>query len=109
MNSFFGEVGIHPLTKPGFVLTPAQPFAEEHLIQPAALHRNPFLLAQVGHQPIQSPGGEGQAQRLWWRQSGGDDFSNLFTAISGWAAVASRVFEPRHAVLFKAVQPQIDR
>ena len=31
MTPFFGEVGIDPFTKPGFLMTPFQTFADEDL------------------------------------------------------------------------------
>ena len=64
MRSFFREGRIDPLAEPGLVLAPAQALVEQDLVDPAALHRNPFVLVQVGGQPIQGPGGKRQPERL---------------------------------------------
>jgi hypothetical protein len=55
MGSFFRERRIDPLPEPRLVPPPAQAFLEQDLVDPAALDRDPFVLAQVGRQPVQRP------------------------------------------------------
>src|SRR3954449_1988071 len=57
MTPFFGEVGIDPITEPGFLMTPFQTFADEDLADPAAPHRD-AVVGQVGDQPIQQANGK---------------------------------------------------
>jgi hypothetical protein len=67
------------------VLAPAQALVEQDLVDAAALHRNPFLLMQVGGQSIQCPGGKRQPQRLRLGQRGGDHGGCLLGRV-GWLA-----------------------
>jgi hypothetical protein len=46
------------------VLAPAPAFVEQDLVHAAALHRNPFVLVQVGRSSVERPGGKGQSERL---------------------------------------------
>jgi hypothetical protein len=60
-SGFFGEVGIDTFAEPGFVVAPLQALTDEDLADPAAAHGD-ALVGQIGHQSIQGPAGEGQAQ-----------------------------------------------
>jgi hypothetical protein len=42
------------------VLAPAQALVEQDLVDATALHRDAFLLMQVGGQPVERPGGKRQ-------------------------------------------------
>jgi len=81
---FFGELGIHPLAKPGLVRPPAEAFRDQQLINPAPLDGNTFVFMQIRRQPIQRPRGERQPQLLGRRQRGCDDFSDLWRWVGRW-------------------------
>src|SRR5258708_24335675 len=52
---FFGEVGIDPLAKPRFFVSPPEAFGGADLADAAAYHADPLDAVQVLNQPIQRP------------------------------------------------------
>src|SRR4051812_38578877 len=91
--SFFGEVGIDPLTEPSLLMAPFQTFADEDLADPAAAHGD-AVVGQVGHQTIQGPAGKGQAQLGGPGQGRGDDGTALLGRIGRWSSGAHVLFQP---------------
>src|SRR3954452_10798951 len=82
MRSFVLELRVHPRPEPGLLLAPLQPLGEENLAHPAALHAD-ALLAQVGHQAVQGPRRERQAQLGGPRQRRGDNRAALRSGVVG--------------------------
>jgi hypothetical protein len=81
--AFTREVRIDPRTEPGFLLTPLQPFRQQDLADPAALHAD-TLLAQMRDQTVQRPTGERQVQISRAAQRGGDDGTARFGRVGRW-------------------------
>jgi hypothetical protein len=87
------------------VLAPPQALGEEDLVDPAALDRDPPVLVQVGRQPIQRPGGEGQVQRLGSGERGGDHRGDLLGRVGRRPAAARPILEAVEALGVEAMQP----
>ena len=80
MPPFTLEVRVHARTEPSFLLTPLQPFGQQDLADPAALHADAFL-AQMRDQTVQRPAGERQVQISRPAQRGGNNGTALFGRI----------------------------
>src|SRR4051794_41934747 len=87
MRSFPLELRVHPRPEPSLFLAPFQPFGEQDLAPPAALHAD-ALLAQVGHQAVQGPRRERQAQLGGPRQRRSDNGAALPRGVGGGGAPA---------------------
>ena len=102
------EVRIDPRTEPGLLLTPCQPFSQQDLADPAALHAD-ALLAQVRNQTLQRPAGKRQLQISRAAQRGGDDGTALFGRISRRAPRAHLLLQPRQTPCVEPLEPEPNR
>jgi hypothetical protein len=84
------------------VLAPAQAFVEQDLVDPAALHRNPFVLVQVGRSSVERPGGKGQPECLRLAQRTRDHGGGLLGRIRRPAARTGPILEGFHAFRIEA-------
>ena len=108
MAPFFGEVRVDPRAEPGLFLAPLETLSQEHLADPAAPHAD-ALLAEVGHQAIQGPRGEGQAQLRRTAQGGLDDRAPLLGRVGRRPPRAHVLFQPRQAALIEPLEPEPNR
>jgi hypothetical protein len=105
---FAGELWVYAGAEPGLLLAPLQPFGEQHLTDPAALHAD-ALLAQVGDQAVQRPGGERQIEISRAAQGSGDDRTALLRRVGRRAPRAHVLLQPAHATRVEALEPEADR
>jgi hypothetical protein len=91
------------------VLAPAQALGQEDLVDPAALDRDPFVLVQVGRQPVQRPRRERQVQALGLGQCGGDHPRHLLGRVGRWAAAARAILKATEARGVEALDPVAHR
>jgi len=89
-------------------VAPLQPPTDEDLTDPAASHGD-ALAGQIGHQPIQGPAGEGEAQLGGPGQGCGDDGTALLSRIRRRSSGAHVLFQPFQAACVKAVEPVANR
>ena len=108
MPPFTREVWIHTRTKPGFLLTPCQPFGQQNFADPAALHAD-ALLAEVRHQTVQRPAGERQVQIRRPAQCGGDDGTALFGRVGRWAPRTHLLLQPGQTPRVEPLEPEPNR
>ena len=87
---------------------PAQALAQEDLVDPAALDRDPLALVQEGGQPVQRPGGERQIQRLGIGERGGDHGGDLLGRIGRRPAGPGPILEAAGARGLEAMEPATD-
>src|SRR3954454_19304088 len=102
------EVRIHARAKPGFLLTPLQPFGQQDLADPAALHAD-ARLAEVSHQTVQRPAGERQVQISRSAQCGGDDRTALFGRVGRRAPRAPLLLQPGQTPRVEPLEPEPNR
>jgi hypothetical protein len=72
---------------------PPQPLGQQDLVDPAAAHRDPHVLLEVGAQAVERPAPEGQPQLLWVGQRGGDDLGDLLGRVDGGPAGSGHVLQ----------------
>ena len=108
MRSFTFELRVHPRPEPGLFPAPLQPFGEQHLAHPAALHAD-ALLAQVGHQTVQRPRRKRQTQIGGPRQRGGDNSAALLGGVGRRTPRAPVLLQPVQAALVEALEPEAHR
>ena len=108
MRSFALELRVHPRPEPGLFLAPLQPFGEQNLADPAALHAN-ALLAQVGHQAVQRPRRKRQTQLGGPGQRRSNNSTALLGGINRRAPRAHVLLQPREAALVEALEPEAHR
>jgi hypothetical protein len=87
---------------------PPQTLAGQQLVDPAPPHRDALLLVEVGLEPVERPGAEGQAQFLRVGQGRGDNGGTLLGPIGGRAARTGEVLERRQAPVIEAADPGRD-
>jgi hypothetical protein len=100
---FFGKVGIHPIAKPRFFVSPTQALSDENLTDAATLHANAFDAVQVVYQPIQSPGRVAlfsQVGRLTERSL--NDLADQLRLIGHWPTRARGFLQ---SLLIEAMEP----
>jgi hypothetical protein len=105
---FTREVRVDPRTEPGFLLTPCQPFGQQDLADPAALHAD-TLLAEVSNQTVQRPAGERQVQISRSAQRGGDDGTALCGRVGRRAPRAPRLVQPGQPPRVEPLEPEPNR
>jgi hypothetical protein len=66
------------------------------------------VLIEVGLEPVQRPGGEGQAQRPGVGQGGGEDLGDLLRGIGGRASGAGLVLQAVGALEVEPRDPAVD-
>ena len=87
------------------MLAPAQTFGDQDLVDPAALHRDPLPLVEVGGQPVQRPRRKRPIQRLGVGERGGDHGGDLLGRIGRRPAGAGLIREAVKAGGLEAVDP----
>jgi hypothetical protein len=103
---FFGEVGIDPLAKPGFFVSPTEPLGDEDLADATALHANAFDAAQVVYQPIQRPGGVALFSQVGRPgERGLNDLTDELWLVGHGPTRAWRFFESLQSLLIEAMEP----
>jgi hypothetical protein len=108
-SPFFGEGGVDPLAEPGLVLAPAQTFVDQDLVDPTALDGDRLTLVEVGRQPVERPGGEGQVQALGIGQRRGDHLRHLLGRV-GWRATGARpILQTGYAARVEPLDPVAHR
>jgi hypothetical protein len=81
---------------------PAQALVEQDLVDPAALHRNPFVLMQVGGQSIQGPGSKRQPEGLRLGERARDHGGGLLGRVGRPAARTGPILEGFQAFRIEA-------
>jgi hypothetical protein len=82
---------------------------DQDLVNPAALDRDPLPLVEVGGQPVQRPGGEGQVEALGIGQRRGDHRRHLLGRVGRRAADARPILQPGHAARVEPLDPGAHR
>src|SRR3954466_4551497 len=102
------ELRVHPRPEPSLFLAPLQPLGLQDLAHPAALHAD-ALLAQVGHQAVQGPRRERQAQLGGPRQRRSDNRAALLGGVGRRPPRAHLLLQPREAALGEALEQKAHR
>ena len=101
---FTREVLIDPRAEPGLFVPPLETLLDEDLADPAAAHGD-ALPGQVGHQPIQRPGGERQAEIKGAGQRRADDRTPLLSAVGRWPPGPHVLFQSFEPMRVEALEP----
>jgi hypothetical protein len=86
-------------------MTPAQSLMPENLAEAATFDRDALDLTQIGNQPIQRPGTEGQIQFIWRRQRGLNHYADIFGCIDRWPTITWTFLQSRHPKAVEAANP----
>ena len=104
---FFWRSPDRPAPEPSLLLAPRQPLLDEDLGDAAALHPDPFP-QQVGHQAIQRPRREGQAQLRGRGQGGVDYGAALGCGVGGRAPRPHVLLQTIETAGLEALEPVAD-
>ena len=87
---------------------PAQPFGNQHFINPTALERNLFLLVEIGCQPIERPTRKRLVEVARISQGGGNDFRHLFWLVRHRPSRTRPILQAVQPRFIEAFEPRAD-
>jgi hypothetical protein len=91
------------------LLPPGEALGQQDLVDPAPLDRDLPMLVEVGLDPIQGPGGEGEPERAGVGHRGGEDLGDLLGRIGRRPAGSGLIGQGRDPLGVEACDPGVDR